>query len=86
MCACGTSPYAMDLVARLQAAAPSAVIHRHFLGPHQLAEVRCKVWDMCWVLAPPSEPDTIAPRVLTVLLSSFCLSKHFVPVFSVNIR
>ena len=41
MCACGTSPYALDLVARLQAAAPSAVVHSHFLGPHRLAEVRC---------------------------------------------
>lgn len=42
MCACGSSPYALDLVARLQAAAPSAVIHTHFLGPCQLAEVRRK--------------------------------------------
>lgn len=39
MCASANTPYAKDLVTRLQAAAPSAVIQSQFLGPAQLAQV-----------------------------------------------
>lgn len=39
MCASATTPYAQDLVTRLQHAAPSAVIHTRFLGSTQLAQV-----------------------------------------------
>jgi len=40
MCASATTPYAMALVARLQAAAPNCIIHTQFLGPEELAQVR----------------------------------------------
>lgn len=40
MCASATSPYALALVARLQAAAPNCIIHTQFLGPEELAKVR----------------------------------------------
>lgn len=39
MCASATTPYAVDLITRLRAAAPSAVVHTLFLGPSQLAQV-----------------------------------------------
>ena len=40
MCASATTPYALALVARLQAAAPNCIIHTQFLGPEELAKVR----------------------------------------------
>ena len=47
MCASATTPYAQDLVTRLQAAAPSAVIHTQFLGPAQLAQVGLRSEQYC---------------------------------------
>ena len=44
MCASATTPYALALVARLQAAAPNCIIHTQFLGPEELAKVR---WGLC---------------------------------------
>ena len=40
MCASATTPYALDLVARLQAAAPNCIIQKQFLGPEELVMVR----------------------------------------------
>jgi len=40
MCASATMPYALALVARLQAAVPKCIIHTQFLGPEELAQVR----------------------------------------------
>ncbi len=40
MCASATTPYALALVARLQAAVPNCIIHTQFLGPEELAQVR----------------------------------------------
>ncbi|KAL0044261.1 hypothetical protein WJX82_007555 [Trebouxia sp. C0006] len=42
MCASATTPYALALVARLQAAAPNCIIHTQFLGPEELAKVYSK--------------------------------------------
>lgn len=42
MCASATSPYALALVARLQAAAPNCIIHTQFLGPEELAKIYSK--------------------------------------------
>ena len=40
MCASATTPYALAVVARLQAAVPNCIIHTQFLGPKELAQVR----------------------------------------------
>ena len=40
MCASATTPYALALVARLQAATPNCIIHTQFLGPGELSKVR----------------------------------------------
>jgi len=47
MCASATTPYALDLVARLQGAAPNSVVHNQFLGPQQLARVQLQHMSPC---------------------------------------
>lgn len=42
MCASAKTPYALQLVARLQACAPNCVVHTEFLGPEQLATIYSK--------------------------------------------
>ncbi|DBA96974.1 hypothetical protein WJX77_003885 [Trebouxia sp. C0004] len=42
MCASATTPYALALVARLQAAAPNCIIQTQFLGPEELAKIYSK--------------------------------------------
>ncbi|KAA6428956.1 MAG: hypothetical protein FRX49_01066 [Trebouxia sp. A1-2] len=42
MCASATTPYALALVARLQAAAPNCILHTQFLGPEELAKIYSK--------------------------------------------
>lgn len=42
MCASATTPYALDLVARLQAAAPNCIIQKQFLGPEELVMIYSK--------------------------------------------
>lgn len=49
MCASAKTPYALELVARLQACAPNCVVHTEFLGPEQLARVRTGLPDACLV-------------------------------------